>query len=278
MKIFTFLALVSLWAGPAASASDPNAPTAPAPATRAPAAILADVIKAMGTEAAWKAHKNVHMKLEMSFAGMGISGAGEHFATKDDKSLVVTDLPGVGTIREGSNGKVCWAQDPINGLRELAGAEAEQARIESVWNPELRFAELYKSMDAKTDAGAGGVALECLVLTPHEGSPVTNCYDAKTHLQVSQKGSRPTPQGETPFTSTLKDWREVGGMKMPFAVETQAGPITFTARVTDVKYDVPVSDKMFEPPSAGGDAAAPADKDASTKTSTKKSKSKAKKP
>jgi hypothetical protein len=91
---------------------------------------------------------------------------------------------------------------------------------------------------------------------------------------VSQKGSRPTPQGETPFTSTLKDWREVGGMKMPFAVETQAGPITFTARVTDVKYDVPVSDKMFEPPSAGGDAAAPADKDAPKK----KSKSKAKKP
>jgi hypothetical protein len=272
MNTSTLLALVSLWAGPAAPAAAPARP---------PAAILSDVVKAMGTEAAWKAHKNVHMKLEMSFAGMGISGAGEHFATKDDKSLVVTDLPGVGTIREGSNGKVCWAQDPINGLRELAGAEAEQARIESVWNPELRFAELYKSMDSKTDTGAGGVALECLVLTPHEGSPVTNCYDAKTHLQVSQKGSRPTPQGETPFTSTLKDWREVGGMKMPFAVETQAGPITFTARVTDVKYDVPVSDKMFEPPSAGGDAA-PADKDAPTKTSTntstKKSKSKAKKP
>ncbi|HEX4406785.1 MAG TPA: hypothetical protein VH560_18225 [Polyangia bacterium] len=267
MNTVTLLALVSLWAGPAATA----VPARPAAATaRSPAAILADVVKAMGTDAAWKAHKNVHMKLEMSFAGMGISGAGEHFATKDDKSLVVTELPGVGTIREGSNGKVCWAQDPINGLRELAGAEAEQARIESVWNPELRFAELYKTMDSKTETGAGGAALECLVLTPHEGSPVTNCYDATTHLQVSQKGSRPTPQGETPFSSTLKDWREVGGMKMPFSVETQAGPITFTARVTDVKYDVPVSDKMFEPPSAGGDAAAPADKPAKSKSKAKK--------
>jgi len=225
---------------------------------RAPAAILADVVKAMGAEAAWKAHKTVHMKLEMSFQGMGISGAGEHFATKDDKSLVVTDLPGVGTIREGSNGKVCWAQDPINGMRLLAGAEAEQARVESVWNPELRMAELYKSIESKTETGAGGAALECLVLTPHEGTPVTNCYDAKSHLQVSQKGTRATPQGDTPFTSTLKDWREVGGMKMPFAVETQAGPITFTARVTEVKYDVPVTDKMFEPPGGGDDAPAKA--------------------
>ena len=47
---------------------------------------------------------------------------------------------------------------------------------------------------------------------------------------------------------------------------------TLVARVTDVKYDVPVSDKMFEPPSAGGDAAAPAAKD------KPKSKAKSKKP
>ena len=94
------------------------------------------------------------------------------------------------------------------------------------------------------------------MLTPHEGPPVTNCYDAKTHLQVSQKGTRSTPQGDTPFTSTLKDWREVGGIKMPFSVDTQAGPITFTARLTDVKFDQPHGDKMFEPPSAGRAAAA----------------------
>jgi len=66
---------------------------------------------------------------------------------------------------------------------------------------------------------------------------VTNCYDAKTHLQVSQKGTRATPQGDTPFSSTLKDWRDVGGIKMPFSVDTQAGPITFTARLSDVKFD-----------------------------------------
>src|SRR5216684_1529029 len=57
-------------------------------------AILADVVKAMGSEAAWKGHKTLRMKLEMTFQGMGISGTGERFATKDDKALTVTDLPG----------------------------------------------------------------------------------------------------------------------------------------------------------------------------------------
>jgi hypothetical protein len=72
---------------------------------------------------------------------------------------------------------------------------------------------------------------------------------------VLQKGTKATPQGETPFISTLKDWREVGGVKMAFAVDTQAGPITFTGRITDVKFDVALDDRMFDPPSASGGAA-----------------------
>jgi hypothetical protein len=257
---------------PAASPPSGTAPLAERPVGgpgRTATAILADVVKAMGSEAAWKAHKNVRMKLEMTFQGMGISGTGERFATKEDKALVVTDLPGMGTIREGSNGKIHWAQDPINGARQLTGAEAEQARLEAVWNPELRVKELYKSVEVKPDPGPG---LECLVFTPNEAPPVTNCYDAKTHLQVSQKGTRPTPQGDTPFSSTLKDWREVGGLKMPFSVDTQAGPITFTARLSDVKFDQPMAESMFEPPAA---MTAPAQAEAPAKP---KAKSKAKAP
>jgi hypothetical protein len=244
-------------AGPAA-AGDGGASTGlgAAPLLKGPRTvdvILADIVRALGSDAAWKAHKNVRMKLEMTFQGMGISGAGERFATKADKSLVVTDLPGMGTIREGSNGKVSWSQDPINGTRTLSGAEADQARLESVWNAELRTNELYKSVEVAPSSPPGQ---ECLVLTPAEAPAVTNCYDAKTHLQVTQKGTRSTPQGDTPFSSTLKDWREVGGLKMAFSVDTQAGPITFTARLSDVKFDVPIDDKMFDPPGAAGDAAA----------------------
>jgi hypothetical protein len=262
MSRFVISALLcgSALAGAAALAADASAPPSMAPLAKPPRTVdvvLGDIAKALGSEAAWKAHKNVRMKLEMTFQGMGISGKGERFATKDDKALVVTDLPGMGTIREGSNGKVSWSQDPINGARTLSGAEAEQARLEAVWNPELRMNELYKSIELVPDPSGGG--LECLLLTPHEAPAVTNCYDGKTHLQVSQKGTRSTPQGDTPFTSTLKDWREVGGIKMPFAVDTQAGPITFTARLADVKFDQPAStmpDKMFDPPGGSAEAAA----------------------
>ena len=212
-------------------------------------AILADAVRATGGEAAWKAHKNMHIKLQLTFQGMGISGVGERYSTSTDKSLTLTDLPGIGAVREGSNGTVFWAQDPVNGLRRLEGAEAEEARVESAWNPEQRLKDFYPKVESKVEAGPAGAPLECIVLTPKIGNPVTNCYDAATHLQVLQKGLRATPQGDTPYSSTFKNWRDVGGVKLPFDVDTQAGPITFTARTTDVKFDEVLDDKMFEPPS-----------------------------
>src|SRR5262249_37079599 len=160
------------------------APPAAPPKMRPAEAILADAVKAMGGDAAWNAHKTVRMGLKMTFQGIGITGVGERFATKGDKSLVVTELPGIGTIREGSNGKVYWAQDPVNGLRILEGAEAEQAHIEAVWNAEQRLAELYQKIESASDTGPNGTPLECVVLTPKLGRPTTNCYDPSTHLQV----------------------------------------------------------------------------------------------
>jgi hypothetical protein len=240
--------------GPASAPPAAAAPTAK-PA-RSPQAILADAIQATGGAAAWNGHHSMHTRMELTFQGMGIGGSGERLSTKSDKTLTVTELPGIGAVREGSDGKRLWAQDPVNGLRLLEGAEAEEARIESVWNLEERVAEFYPKVESTTEIGPGGAALECVVLTPRLAHPTTNCYDPTTHLQVSQKGIRSTPQGDTPFFSTLKDWREAGGVKMAFGVDTQAGPITFTARITDVKFDEPMDDKMFEPPLPGAPAPA----------------------
>jgi hypothetical protein len=232
----------------AASPGNPagQAPAAPA---RAPEAIMADAVKATGGQEAWNAHKSLHMKMEMNFRGLGITGVGERFATSANKALVVTTVPGVGTIREGTDGKALWSEDPINGLRLLEGAEAEQARIDSTWNAELRLKELYAKVESVNEIGDDGTQYECLVLTPKLAPPITNCYDAKTHLQVLQKGKRSTPQGDTPFVSRVKDWREVGGVKVAHALETQAGPVTFTGQITEVTFDKALDDKMFAVPS-----------------------------
>src|SRR4029077_12684927 len=99
------------------------------------------------------------------YAKMAISGTRTQTLTSKNKSLAVTDIPNVGQVKEGTNGRVVWSDDPVNGLRLLSGAEAEQFKLESTWNLERNLKKLFNKITVKGD-NDGGRALECLELTP----------------------------------------------------------------------------------------------------------------
>ncbi|HVV51880.1 MAG TPA: hypothetical protein VHO06_19585 [Polyangia bacterium] len=229
-------------AKPAASAP------APAPALRSPDAILADAVQATGGAAAWSAHKTMRLKFTTELVGMAMSAPVEHQQRRDDRALTTTNFPGIGLMREGFNGKTLWKQDPINGLRTLSGAEAEQSRVEDAWNLELEARSLFAKIETAPDAPPG---LECLTLTLKAGPPMRGCYDRRTHLQVSLEGTSTTPQGDAPFRTTAGDWRQVGGVRIPYTSRTQAGPVTFVNMVNEVTFDAPMDDKLFDPPAPG---------------------------
>jgi hypothetical protein len=256
----TLRAPAPVWGSPDAAApaglAATAASTAPAPAAapvRTASAILGDSVKATGGDAPWKAHRSIVTTTQIEYAKMAMSGTRTQTLTAKNKSLAVTAIPNVGEVKEGTNGRVVWSDDPVNGLRLLTGAEAEQFKLESTWNLERNLKKLFNKITVKTDSD-GGRALECLELTPAVGQPLLTCYDAETHLQVLQKGTAATPQGDVPFTSRIKTWKEAGGMKLPELVEMTTGPIEFTARLTGVVFDGPLDDKIFEVP-AGRDRA-----------------------
>ncbi|HEY7372976.1 MAG TPA: hypothetical protein VIF57_12505 [Polyangia bacterium] len=240
-------------AAPASAPAAVAAPAAPVPVPapakpRTPDEILADAVKATGGADAWNAHKTVHCKIETTLKGMGMGGAGDHYQTRADKALTILDMTGLGKVREGTNGKVAWSDDPLQGIRYLDGAEAEQARIGASWNLDMHAAELFVKLETASEPGPDGAALECVVATPKLGSPWRTCYDPRTHLQVTQSGTRVTPQGEMPFRATISQWRDISGVKIPTETSTQMGPITTSDRVTQVTFDEPMDDKMFDPP------------------------------
>jgi len=286
-----FASLVGCASTPAPGASSPPSVPPPSGAVAAPAAaiapaglatpsrtvdqILGDYIEATGGRAAYESHKSVESKATMVFKGMGLSGTIERVATSANKAYTTTTLPGMGTPREGSNGTVAWSQDPINGLRILDGAEAEQALLEDAWNADLRLKELYArvALAVPSDDTKG---MECIDLAPKMGPTQTRCFDPETHLMVLQKGLRATPQGNTPFSSTSKDWREVGGVKMPYLIVTQVGTsISVETRFTEVSFDKSYDDEMFEVPTA---AAPPAPGDAKPAVDARPAKKKHKAP
>jgi hypothetical protein len=236
-------------ATPAGAAGTPaSASVAAAPPPRSPEAILADAVAATGGAPAWRSHKTAHFKLETTFQGMGMGGTGERYLTSDGKSLTVAEFSGLGKIGEGTNGKVFWAEDPVHGFRFLEGAEAEEARVDAAWNPDLQAKELFTKLESANDVGPDGKPLECVIATMRAGAPTRSCYDRVTHLQVVQTGIKTTPDGDVPFRDVPRDWRDVGGIKIPFESETQVGPVTQVVRLRSVTFDEPIDAKIFEPP------------------------------
>jgi hypothetical protein len=231
-------------------------------------AILADHVTALGGKAILGRHKSLHIKRKIAIKGMGIEGDEERYAASGDRFLAITSIPGIGTVRQGSDGKTFWSEDPINGLRLLTGAEKEQARLDGSWNAELRMTKLYKKITVvPTPANAtasrpGGsakpaAALECLELVPREGSPITICFDRQSHQRIFQTGRQMTPQGEMPFEAHFSQWKDFEGVSLPTLEETTAGPTTIEARLVEVKFDEKLDPGLFKlkKPSASPPAA-----------------------
>jgi hypothetical protein len=231
---------------------------------RSPDAVLDDYVKALGGEEAWKRHKTAHMKRTLEVQGMQIAGTEERYATDADKTLSVTTIGGMGSFRQGSDGKVAWSQDPINGLRILEGAEAEEAKVDASWNADLRMKKLYPKIRAVAppEPPPPGRRYECIELVPKLAKPAIACFDAETHLRAIQKGTHATPQGEVPYKVTFSDWRRVQGMTVPYGEEMIAGPMTLVAKVTELKLDEKLDPRLFAlprpaKPAPAGDAPVP---------------------
>ena len=72
-------------------------------------------------------------------------------------------------------------------------------------------------------------------------------FDAQSFLVV--RINKPTwfgtQYGEA--ETYLDDWREVDGIKMPFSMSVSYPKSTMILTITDVKYNVPIDARMFEP-------------------------------
>lgn len=231
----------------AANANNANK-TAPVASGRSSSAILADHIQAIGGAKALQKHRSLRMVRKVTVKGMGIEGTEERFAAAGNKFLSRTTIPGIGVVRQGSDGRTSWSDDPINGLRVLAGLEAEQSRRDGRWNAELYLAELYDKITvvpAPVNAPTGA-ALECVELAAKSAPPLIVCFDQSTHQRVFQTGRQATPQGEIPFEARFSQWRSYGGVSLPTVEETKAGPTTIIATVSEVKFDEKLDPGLFK--------------------------------
>ena len=220
--------------------------------TAAPSAeqVLDQHIKALGGEAAAKKLKTRHIKADFEMPAASMSADLEIISKAPDKLLSKINIPNMGEIHEGYDGKVAWSNIPAVGIIEKSGAQLEQTRTQADFYRDVEIKDRLKDLSQEGTKTVNGE--ECHVISGKDqnGNTERMFISKKDHL-IKQVVSNITDAGGTPMEATmqLSDYKKVDGIMVPHKIElVEPAQAAFVITFTSVKHNEPVDDSKFAKP------------------------------
>jgi zinc protease len=239
------------WAQSTPAATDTSKPAAPSSAAALPSAnqILDVYVKALGGREAWKKLTSRISVGTIEVPAMSLSGTIE-MHEKAPNQLIATITFNGARFRQGFDGTVAWADDPQNGLREETGAELAETKRDADFYHPMDLRQLYSKFTVTGTEKINEHDAYVVEAVSEDGTIDKMYFDTKSGLLLRVIGQHHMPEGVTAFTEDLDDYREVDGIKLPYAVKQSSAESTFTINFTEVKHNVAVESSEFTKPVA----------------------------
>jgi photosynthetic reaction center cytochrome c subunit len=204
-------------------------------------------LKAVGGVAAIEKVTSRVMKGEISFGDRNVPI--DIFSKDPDKRISFTHTPDGDSVTA-FDGHEGWLGFPGRPAREMHGSELDAAGMDA----DLHFATHLKEMFSETEVRGSekvGEQDAYLVIGKREGKPPLRLYfDEKSGLLVRLVRYGETPLGRMPTQIDYADYRDAGGVKIPYRWTLARPSGRFTIQVSEVKENVPVDDAKFVKPPA----------------------------
>jgi len=209
--------------------------------------LLDKYVQASGGAAAIDKVTSRVMKGEIVFGGKSVPI--DIYSKDPDKRISFTHLPEGDSVTafDGHDG---WLGTPGRPLREMHGGDLDGAAIDA----DLHLATHLKSMfsDIKvrgTEKIGDHEAYE--VVGQRDGkTPIQMYFDQQTGLLVRLVRFGETALGQLPTQIDYADYRDAGGVKIPYRWTLARPSGRFTIQVSEVKENAPVEDAKFAKPAA----------------------------
>lgn len=216
---------------------DPDKKIKPVPEGVTAESVNQMYIDAIGGEKALKKVKDVTIMATTSMQGMTL---GFDFYHKAPNKYLMQVGAGEMVLQkltfDGTHGKV---SSPMGGeSQDLEGATLEDLKISATLNAELFYPQLGVSLALDGMEEVNGADAYRLMINYPSGTQTTAFIDVATGLKVKEINE----QG----VSTFGDYREVNGVKFPFALSQQLGPENMELNVLNVKVNTKLKDDLFK--------------------------------
>lgn len=214
-----------------------------------PEAILDKYIEVTGGRAAYDKVKTEITTGTMEITNIGLSGTLTVYQAAPDKSYTAIEFAGgVGKAEEGSDGKVAWALNGMQGARIKEGDERAASLRRDALNADVRWRDFYKKVELSGSEDVGGKACYKVILTPTDGAAETRYYDKSSNLLVKVVLSIATPEGSTTDEISLGDYKDEGGILMAHTIVQKLPSMDIAVKIDSIKQNPEIPANRFDLP------------------------------
>lgn len=176
------------------------------------------------------------------------------FIKSPNRIAVVTHFPGANgvTASDGSSGFVSFPGSPV---RHMSEADVDAARMDADLHFALDVKTLFSELDVMKKITIGDQEA-ILVIGKRKAMPDVEMYfDSQTGLLARMVRYEASPLGLNPTQLDYSDYRDAGGVKVPFHWTSTAPTGRFSVQLASVEPNAPINDDVFtKPPAASGGA------------------------
>ena len=195
--------------------------------------------------------------LVISTQGVDLSGSVEVYRKSPNKArtLIRIDLSSVGgggemVIDQRCDGTSAFSSNSMQGDREITGSQLQGMLNASFPSPLLNYKAAGATIELLGKDKVGDRAVFVVQYTPKAGPASKNYFDAETYLLLRNVATIDMPElgGPVEQTSEFGDYRDAGGMTLPYRVTVINAAQTVSLSLAKVELNAAVDDAMFARP------------------------------
>ncbi len=177
-------------------------------------------------------------------------------APNKSRTLINVDLTALGAgqlvIDQRFDGVDGYVLDTLQGNRPMEGSLLEMMRNGAFPHPLLNYKELGATVQLTGKQKGGDREAYVIVLEPPSGPPARFSIDADNYLLLESVVKIDVPQlgREVELTTSLLDYRDVDGVKLPHRIDATSPVQNYTIVFTTVEHNVRVDPTLFVKPPA----------------------------
>jgi len=199
--------------------------------------IHARYVDALGGRSALQRHESSYITGTFSLAAQGIEGTLEVYSAAPTRMRLNIEIPGLGTVRSGSDGETFWTINPAMGPMILEGTMLEQMRQQADFYAQLHPEKYIASSETvERTEFEGSPAYKVKVVTTWE-EEYFEFYGVDSGLLLGSIRTQESPMGGVEAVTVLQDYRDFGGIMLPKTVVQRVMGMEQIMTTDSVTYD-----------------------------------------